>query len=152
MSLQTLRPFLVIASLTGVGGSLLAFGLNGARTHQLLDQGAASVEGTVIDASTRALAKGGQSSTLVVEYTPENRKPVTRKFDVDGDAYRAALESGKASVTYLPDRPEISRVTRFAILPFQILAGFGGLMLLAGLFCLWHALRLRQKALHGRLT
>jgi hypothetical protein len=146
MSMQYLRPYLVIACLTGVGGSLLAFGLNHARTQQLLDQGAAVIEGKVIEASTRALAKGGQSSTLVVEYAPMNSKPITRNFDVDGDTYRAALESGRASVTYLPGRPEISRVTRFAIVPFQILAGFGGLVLLAGLFCLGHLIHTRRKA------
>jgi hypothetical protein len=133
---------LVIVILTGAGGSLLAFGLHRARTWRLLDRNAAVAEGIVIDASTRSLAKGGQSSTLVVEYAPQNHKPITRNFDVDGDTYRASMESGKASVTYLPDQPEISRVTRFAILPIQILAGLGGLMLLAGLICLGHAIRL----------
>jgi hypothetical protein len=140
MKPQSLRPLLVIVFLTVVGSWLLVTGRNGVRANQLLDQGAAVVEGAVIDASTRALAKGGQSMTLVVEFTPLNRKPITRNFDVDSDTYRAALESAKASVTYLPQDPEISRVTRFAILPFQILAGFGAIMLVAGLACFLHAL------------
>jgi hypothetical protein len=142
---KSLRPILIIGFLTVVGAWLMMTGWNAVHENESLDQRAAIVEGTVIEAETRALAKGGQSSTLVVEFTPQNHKPITRKFDVDGDTYRASLESGKASVTHLPENPEISRVTRFAILPFQILVGLGAFMLVAALACLFHALRKNKR-------
>ena len=71
---------------------------------------------------------------------------ITKEFDVGSSDYQAAKETGKARVTYLPEDPQVSRVTDFEILPFQILLGLGGLMTLAGLFCLAHLLMTRAKA------
>jgi len=58
---------------------------------------------------------------------------------VDGGDFTTAQETGKAKVTYVPEEPQISRVTDFAALPFQVLLVLGGLMLLGGAVCLVHA-------------
>ena len=141
MFLRILRPLLVIGFLTGGGGGLLLWGWKEVRTQQTLDHGAAVVDGRVIDHATRKLSKGGQSWSLVVEYVPEGGEAITAAFDVDGATYRSALESGNASVTYSPQDPEVARVTRFAILPFQMVAGLGGVMLFAGACCIPFAMR-----------
>jgi hypothetical protein len=141
---RSFEPALIILSLLGVGIGLGGFGWIQVRTDSRLDQRSSVVEGRVIDAATRALSRGGQSSTVVVEYLPVQHDPITRKFDVDGSTYRAALETGKVDVAYLPDDPRVSRVTRFATMPYQVLIGLGGLMVLSGLFCL--GIRLRSAA------
>jgi Protein of unknown function (DUF3592) len=143
---QHFKAILIISFLLGVGIWLLCFGWNYVQEDQRLEQSSAVVEGRVISSSTRRLSKGGQSSTLVVEYVTPNHPAITKKFDVDSDDYQAAKETGKARVTYLPENPQVSRVTDFAILPFQILIGLGGLMTLGGLYCLVHALMTRAKA------
>jgi hypothetical protein len=60
---------------------------------------------------------------------------------------KAAQATGKAKVTYLPEDPQVSRVTDFAILPYQILIGLGGVMTLAGLSCLGHVMKFGRKTL-----
>jgi hypothetical protein len=138
---------LIVSSLVGVGLWLLSFGWTRVSTDRKLEQGSAVVVGRVISAAARPLSKGGQSLTLVVEYRPPNHPAITKEFDVDAAAYKAAQAGGQASVTYLPGDPHVSRVTKFAILPYQILIGLGGIMLLSGLFCLVHALTTRTKSL-----
>jgi len=39
-------------------------------------------------------------------------------------------------VTYVPEEPQISRVTKWAPFPFQLIMGLGGLMLLGGIVVL----------------
>ena len=146
MFLKKLAPLLVLGFLLGGGTCLVVWSWQQVRTHQLLDRGAAVVVARVMKSATRSLSKGGQSWTLVVEYAPEGREAMTRRFDVDGSTYRAAIASGNASVTYLPSNPKIARVTRFAILPFQCLIGLGGLMLVAGVSCIIHLMRRRAYA------
>jgi len=75
----------------------------------------------------------------VVEYSPANHAPITTEFDVDGGDFTTAQETGKAKVTHVPEEPQISRVTDFAALPFQVLLALGGLLLLGGAVCLVHA-------------
>lgn len=130
---QRVSAALTIVVLAGGGLWLLGYGWTQEQTDRRLDQGAAVVEGRVIRSSTQRLSKGGQSSTLVVEYTPVNHPAITREFAVDGDAYRAAQATGRAKVTYVPEEPRISRVTDFARLPFQLLIVLGGVMSLAAL-------------------
>ncbi|MCB1909351.1 MAG: hypothetical protein KDH15_18465 [Rhodocyclaceae bacterium] len=132
---------LVIAFLAGGGLFLSFFGWDHLHTIRLLEQNPAVTEGRVVGKATRALSRGGQSSKLVVEYTPAGHAAITKAFDVDGPTYRAAVATGKARVTYLPEDPAVSLITKFAVLPFQILVGFGALMVLAGLSCLGYAMR-----------
>lgn len=131
-----LKPLLITASLIGAGLWLMISGWTAVRTNQRLDQSSAVTSGRVVDAATRALSKGGQSSTLTVEYTPAGHAPVTREFDVDGRAYRSGVETGSVQVTYLPADPRVARVVRFDPLPYWFLVGFGAIVLIAGLFCL----------------
>jgi Protein of unknown function (DUF3592) len=131
-----LKRMLITITLIAVGTWLLVTGWAAVDSNRRLDMGAVTVEGRVIDTATEKLSKGGQSSTVTVEYLPGKPPAITRKIDVSGSDYRAALETGKVQVSYLPDDPEVSRVTRFAIFPFQFLAGLGGLILFSGLFCL----------------
>jgi hypothetical protein len=137
MLVRYFKPLLIISTLTGLGVWLLGYGWSQVEINQRLDQGSISIEGIVLDASTRELSKDGQSSTLTVEYAPEGGPLVTRTFDADRTTYQSALATGKAMVSYLPDEPEVSRVSRFAELPYQILIGLGAVMLLSGGICLW---------------
>lgn len=143
---QHFKTTLIISFLLGVGIWLLCFGWGYVQTDQRLEKNSAAVEGRVISSSSRRLSKGGQSLTLIVEYVPKDHVAITKEFDVDSSDYKSAQATGKARVTYLPEDPQISRVTEFALLPFQILIGLGGLMTLAGLFCFVHALKTRAKA------
>lgn len=143
---QHFKTTLIISFLLGVGIWLLCFGWEYVKTDQRLEKNSAAVEGRVISSSSRRLSKGGQSLTLVVEYAPKDHASITKEFDVDSGDYKSAQASGKTKVTYLPEDPQVSRVTHFAVLPFQILIGLGGLMTLAGLFCFMHALKARTKA------
>jgi hypothetical protein len=136
---------ILAAVLIGVGLWVLSFNWTHVHTSQQLAKSAAVIDGRVISNSRQQLSKGGQSLTLVVEYTPDNHPPIIKEFAVDGDAYTLALATGTAKVTYLPRDPRISRVTEFASLPFQIGIGLGGLMLLSGLYCLWHLLKTGTK-------
>lgn len=145
LQLQTLLvAALVIVSLNAGGIWLLGFGWLHVRDAQRLDQSSAVVEGRVISHSTRTLSKGGQSSILAVEYTPTNQPMITKEFDVGSKDYDSSVATGKANVTYWPDDPHVSRITSFAMLPFQILIGLGIIMIAAGLLCLVHFLRRRR--------
>ena len=139
------KAFLITGFLLGVGLWLTSFGWSYVKSDQRLNQSSAVVEGRVVSSSTYKLSRGGQSSTLVVKYTPPNHPPITKAFDVSSGDYQTAQDTGKAKVTYSPEDPQVSRVTQFEILPFQVLIGLGGLMTLAGLFCLLHAVRDRTK-------
>jgi hypothetical protein len=87
-----------------------------------------------------------------VEYSPTSHKPITRKFAVNRSTYQTALETRKVIVNYWPDDPQISRVDRFETLPYQLLIGLGGMILIAGLFCLMRSLTEPPKAgPHSRL-
>lgn len=140
------KAILISTFLLGVGIWLLCLGWNHVQTDQRLEKSSATVEGRVISSSTKRGSRGGQYSALVVEYNPANHPAITKEFDVDSDDYKSAQATGKAKVTYLPEEPQISRVTHFTALPFQILMGLGGLMTLAGLFCFVHALKTRARA------
>lgn len=131
---------LIVITLIGVGTWLLVTGWLAVDHGRRLNAGAATTEGKVIDTFTEELSKGGQSSTVTVKYLPGKPPAIIRKIHVNGADYRAARESGKVQVSYLPDVPEVSRITRFATFPYQVLAGLGGVTLLAGLFCLDHLL------------
>ncbi len=145
-----LQVILIVISLCGCGVWLLGFGWMQVSAERRLAKMSAEVEGRVIGHSTRPLSKGGRSSTLLIEYMPPNLPPITKEFDVDAADYRSGVATGKAKVTYLPADPQVSRVTHFAVFPFQILVGFGGLMIVAGLFCLVHALiRARSRTSSG---
>ena len=145
MRQEHLVAFLVAGFLMGCGLFLSYFGWNHLHTIQRLEQNPAVIEGRVVSKARRALSGGGQSSTLVVEYLPAAHPGVTKEFDVDGSAYRAAVATGKAMVTYLPEDPEISLITKFAVLPYQILLGLGLFMMLAGLFCIRHMVKVGVK-------
>jgi len=137
--------YLVIAFLVGGGAYLSWSGAVPLHTYARLAQHEAVAEGRVVGKATRALSRGGQSSVLVVEYEAPGQPTRTKVFDVDGATYRAAVASGKARVRYHPEDPSISLITKFAALPFQILVGFGVLMILAGGFCVWHLQRARRR-------
>lgn len=143
---QNFKAILTTTFLIGVGFWLLSFGWTQVQTAQKLEQSSAVVEGRVISSSTKRGSRGGQYYALVVEYKPADYSAIRKEFDVGSSDYHAAKETGKARVTYLPEDPQVSRVTDFEILPFQILLGLGGLMTLAGLFCLAHLLMSRAKA------
>lgn len=134
--LQKTPKALVITCLIGGGLWLLASGGAHVLAEQKLRQSSAVVEGRVLGAASHTLSKGGQALELDVEYTPPGHPAITRTFDVDSAGYKAALASGRALVTYCPQAPEVSRVTHFSILPFQLLIGLGCLMLASGLVCL----------------
>ena len=143
---QNFKAILTITFLIGVGIWLLFFGWTQVQTAQKLEQSSAVVEGRVLSSSTKRGSRGGQYYALVVEYKAADYPAIRKEFDVGGSDYQAAKETGKARVTYLPEDPQVSRVTDFEILPFQILLGLGGVMTLAGLFCLAHLLMKRAKA------
>ena len=130
------KALLITIFLLGAGLGLLGFGWGHVREHQRLDQSSAVAEGRVISSDTRPLSRGGQSSTLAVEYTPPNHAAITKTFDVNGDDFRMAQATGKVKVTYWPEEPRVSRVSKFSMLPLQILVGLGLIMLLGGSFCL----------------
>ena len=132
------KAILIITFLLGMGAWVLSVGWRCVQEDQQLAQSSAETEGRVISSASRALSKGGQSLTVVVEYVPKGHAAITKEFDVDSSDFRAAKSAGKVTVTYVPEEPQISRVTRFSVLPYHFLIGLGGLMLLAGLFCLWH--------------
>jgi hypothetical protein len=144
---QNFKAILTITFLIGVGIWLLNFGWTQVQTAQKLEQSSAVVEGRVISSSTKRGSRGGQYSALVVEYKPADYPAIRKEFDVGSSDYQAAKETGKARVTYLPEDPQVSRVTDFAILPYQILIGLGGVMTLAGLFCLGHVMKFGRKTL-----
>jgi hypothetical protein len=142
---QHFKAILIIIFLFGVGIGLTIFGWKHVHDAQRLEKSSAVAEGRVISSSTERLSRGGQSSTAVVEYVPSNHPAITKKFYIDSDDYQTAQSTGKLKVTYLPEDPQVSIVTDFAIMPFQILIGLGSLMILAGLFCLIHAVLNRAK-------
>ncbi|MGL4401057.1 MAG: hypothetical protein ACRCXD_14400 [Luteolibacter sp.] len=145
MDFQKAKPILVIATLIGMGVGLLGFGWDRVRTDRLLDRSSAATEGRVMDSWVHTGSRGGEWPTLVVEYVPTAHAPITRKFDVNQTTYQTALETRKVTVHYFPEDPRISRVTRFETLPFQLLTGLGGAILLAGFFCFVHYMKKRSK-------
>lgn len=149
---HTFKPLLCISTVIIIGTGLMVFGWSRARSDLLLDLRNAVTEGRVIDGSVSTGMRGGQWSHLVVEYCPANHAPITRKFDVDAATYRTSLDTRKATVTYLPEDPEVSRVTRFAPLPFQILTWVGGLFALTGVISLLFFMKSRAKAPDGGVT
>lgn len=138
MEVQKLKAILITVTLIGIGIGLSVFGWSRVRTDRLLDQSSVATEGRVVDSRVYKGSRGGQWPTLVVEYTPAGQAAITRDFDVDSSTYQKALETGKVTVSYWPGDPRIGRVTRFTVLPFQLLTGLGVLILLAGLLCLHH--------------
>lgn len=132
-----------------LGIGLAAFGWTRARTDVRLDQRNAVIQGKVIDGFISTGMRGGQWSHLVVEYHPANHAPVRRKFDVDRQTYQSGLETRTSTVTYLPEDPQVSRVTRFSTLPYQILFWVGGIMALVGLVGLLCFLRTSAAAVSG---
>lgn len=145
MDLQKFKAVLIIATLIGMGVGLTVFGWNRVRTDRLLDRSSAPTEGRVVDSWVHTGSRGGEWPTLVVEYSPAAHEPLTRNFDVDSSTYRTALETRKVTVHHLPEDPRISRVTRFETLPFQLLIGLGGAILVAGIVGLIHFMRKRSK-------
>jgi hypothetical protein len=145
MSHHGFKAFLCITFLLLVGIYLMASGWTRLKTDHQLDQRSAVIEGRVIDGYVSKGMRGGQWSHLVVEYHPPDHAPITRKFDVDGATYRAALDTRKATVTYLPEDPKVSRMTEFAPLPFKILVWLGGIMIVCGLISIWHFMKNRAK-------
>jgi hypothetical protein len=140
-----LKPVLCITPMLVLGFGLMTFGWDRTKTNLQLDQRNASIEGKVIDGYITTGMRQGQWSHLVVEYQPVNHALIKREFDVDSRTYKEALETGKVTVTYLPDDPQVGRVTRFDPLPFQLLIGIGGLILLCGLICLASFIAARTK-------
>jgi len=145
MTRRTIEPLLCISAVIMIGTGLMVFGWSRARADVLLDRRNAVIEGRVIDGLVSTGMRGGQWSHLVVEYRPANHSPITRKFDVDAATYRTSLDTRKATVTYLPEDPHVSRVTRFAPLPFQILIWVGGLFAITGFISLLLFLKSRAK-------
>jgi hypothetical protein len=139
------KAILISTFLLGVGIWLLSFGWGHVQTDQRLEKSSATVEGLVISSSTRRGSRGGQYSALVVEYKPADSPAIRKEFDVGSSDYQAAKETGKARVTYLPEDPQVSRVTHFEVMPFWVLIVLGGLMILAGLFCLVLVLMTKQQ-------
>ncbi len=133
---KLLRPLLILVFLLGAGLWLFSYGWAEVWAAERLDQSAVVVEGRVIGGESHALSKGGQACSLVVAYKPANHATITKTFDVDGETYRATQASGTVKVAYVPEEPQVSRVTSFALLPFQLLMGLGAVMCLAGMFCL----------------
>lgn len=145
MTYQKFKAVLITTTLIGIGIGLVAYGWNSVRTNRLLDESSATAEGRVVDSWVYTGSRGGEWPTLAVEYSPAAHGPVTRNFDVNQAAYQTALETRRVTVNYLPEDPRISRVTRFETLPFQLLIGLGGAILVAGLFCLVHYMKERSK-------
>ncbi|NBX67050.1 MAG: hypothetical protein EBQ96_08655 [Proteobacteria bacterium] len=145
MANKKLAPVLCIAALLAIGFFLMWFGWKNERTDLLLDQRNAVIEGKVIDEFKTSSTKAGTWSHLVVEYQPPNHAPITKEFYVDGAAYSVAIETRKATVTYLPEDPTISRVTKFDQVPYQILKWFGVVISLGNLILLVKFLKSRQK-------
>jgi hypothetical protein len=134
-----IKAILITTFLLGTGLWLFVFSWTWVQDARRLDESSAMVEGRVISSSAKRLSRGGHSYTLVVEYAPVKHATITKEFDVGGGDFTTAQETGKAKVTYVPQEPQISRVTNFDVLPFQVLLGLGGLMLLGGMVCLVHA-------------
>lgn len=141
MDPQRFKAVLITATLVGLGIGLMVFGWKRVRADGLLDQNSAATEGRVIDSSVYTGSRGGEWPSLVVEYSPPEHEPVTRKFPVSRSIYQAALETGTAMVHYWPDDPRISRVDRFETLPYRLAIGLGGIILFAGLICLFHFMK-----------
>ena len=142
---QHFKAILISTFLLGVGIGLLSFGWMHVQADQKLEKSSATVEGRVISSSTKRGSRGGQYSALVVDYKPGDSPAIRKEFDVSSSDYQAAQETGKARVTYLPEDPQISRVTHFEVMPFWVLLVLGGLMTLAGLFCVTHLLMSRTR-------
>lgn len=142
---QHFKAILISIFLLGAGIWLLSFGWTQVQTDQRLEKSSATVEGHVISSSTTRGSRGGQYSALVVEYQPAGSPAIRKEFDVGSSDYQAAKETGKARVTYLPEDPQVSRVTQFEVMPFWVLIVLGGVMIFAGLFCVAHLLMSRAK-------
>jgi Protein of unknown function (DUF3592) len=147
MQQKKLQWLLVTGFLIGVGAWLLGFSWLYVQKHERLEKSSVVVDGRMISSAKHPLSRGGQTYTLVVEYKPAEHPAITKEFDVDGTDYKEALDTGKTKVSYLPEDPHVSLVTHFAILPFQILIGLGGIILFAGLFCLASGLRTKAMML-----
>jgi hypothetical protein len=142
---HTFKPLLCISTVLLIGIGLTSFSWNRVRTDQLLDQRNSVIEGKVINGWITKGQRGGQWSTLEVEYQPASHPLIKREFDADRATYEAGLETRKVAVTYFPEDPGIARVTRFETTPFQILMGFGGLITLGGFVGLGHFIKSRRK-------
>jgi len=138
MDPQRFKSVLITATLVGLGIGLMVFGWTTVRADSLLDKNSAAIEGRVIDSSVYTGSRGGEWPSLVVEYSPPEHEPITRKFPVGQSTHQAALQTRTAMVHYWPDDPRISRVDRFETLPYQLAIGLGGMILFAGLLCLFH--------------
>lgn len=145
VSRRATEALLCISTVLLIGVGLGVFGWRSARTDVRLDRQNAVIEGKVIKGFTTTGMRGGIWSHLVVEYQPANHPSITREFDVDGATYKASLDTRKASVTYLPEDPRISRVTRFAPLPYQIVMWLGVCMALAGIIGLASFIKSRPR-------
>jgi hypothetical protein len=142
---HTFKALLCISTVLLIGIGLTVFSWNRVRSDQLLDQQSAVIEGKVTEGWVTKGQRGGQWSTLVVEYQPAGHPMIKRKFDADRVTYDTGLETKKVAVTYFPEDPGIARVTRFETMPFQILMGFGGLITLGGLIGLGHFIKTRPR-------
>jgi hypothetical protein len=110
-----------------------------------LDQNSKGIEGRVIRGYSHPLtARGGEPLRLIVEFQPLEQLSITLESDASGTIVKAELTTGKVEVTYSPEEPELSRITRFASFPYQFLIELGGLMILGNLLCLRRFLKIRK--------
>lgn len=130
------RISLIATFLLGGGAVLVTVSWNHLLTHHRIDEKSEQTDGRVLDSSSSPLSKGGQTFTLCVEYQPRGHSAITKTFEVTSEEYKAATATGKTRVAYWPDDPQISRVSKFAILPFKVLTGLGAVMLVSGVMCL----------------
>lgn len=135
MEIPRIKALLITCILLGGGLWLSAYAWMEVRTARRLDEGGVAVEGRVVNQRTQALSKGGQAFYVTVEYEAPGVPAITTELPVDGSDYKTAASIGKTKVTYLPEEPRTARLTKFAILPFQLLLGLGALITLAGLVC-----------------
>ena len=68
------------------------------------------VEGRVLDGGSLDTPRGIKTHYLKVEFPNENAEKVTKDFPVDHDDYLLASQSGTIPITYVPQKPDLSRV------------------------------------------
>ena len=68
------------------------------------------VEGSVLDGGRLDNPRGIKTHYLKVEFQKENKEKITKNFPVDTDDYLHARQLGKIPITYVPNKPGLSRV------------------------------------------
>ena len=99
-----ISPFLLCSLLGIAAGTANEMKLRTLRSNGVV------VEGRVLDRGSLDTPRGIKTHFLKVEFPNKNAEKVTKDFPVDHDDYLLASQSGTIPITYVPQKPGLSRV------------------------------------------